>query len=79
MEARIHKAKRLESENSVEDGTLRAMLDLPERGTLEDSDAIFRGDASIIMAFLENHVPQGTRHRLLLIMLEKAKVYYVGR
>jgi hypothetical protein len=75
----IYKADPITNDESVEDAEIHICREIPKDITLQDATELFRESAELIYKILENHLPQGTRHQLLIVMLEKHVNLYHGR
>lgn len=75
----IHKADPIVSNEKIDDITLIVDLNQDCHLDLKHAEEAYRKDALKIMDVLNNHVPQGTRYHLLLMLLEKAKIFYKGK
>ncbi len=73
MTVKVHKAKHGFSSKDVGNSNISIVETLPDNRNFNDALDLHKKDA-----VLSHHLPQGTRHQLLLLMLEDAKIYYRG-
>ena len=75
----VHKADAIKENEAIESCILSIDQGFVKSDfeTLDKAQSIFISDAKWIDLALK-HLPQGTRHQLLLLMLEDAKCHYVG-
>lgn len=76
MIVNVCKASPLQGEE-VRDAHIAIDQPLPEFESLDGASAFYRAEAAQIAAALKS-LPQGTRHQLLLLLLEQAPVFYRG-
>lgn len=76
----VHKASPI-GEEAIEDGHISISLSLPDSPgmSLEEAEEIYKNDADKILKVLKNHLPQGTRHQLLIKLLKSSLNLYAGR
>lgn len=69
----VYKAKSFtKHEKTVPDVTIVIEEEVPEYGTLDESDQQLQLDASHVFTGLKRSLPRGTLHRLLVLLLEES-------
>ena len=76
--ATVHKASPIGDE-IIKDGNISISLPLEGAATIKDTERIMEEDARKIAKVLQNHLPQGTRQKLLIKMLQDTLNVYIGR
>ena len=80
MTIKVHKADPIDPGNVIDNSSISIVETLnPDNLSLDDLGDLYKKDAEKIYAVLSHHLPRGTRHQLLLLMLEDAKIFSWGK
>ena len=76
----IYKASPITNDKPVEDATILISMEIPERPvkSLKEAGELYRKDAQEIVDIFCNHLPQGTRHQILIELLKRHELLYIG-
>lgn len=75
----VCKADPITDNEPVEDAQINITGKLPEYESLKDAEEFYKIQSMKIMDILEKHLPQGTRHQLMIRMLKSTQNLYRGR
>lgn len=79
MEVLICKADPLHGDDPIEDVTIQIIEAIGEGRTLSESKVFFESQAQKLAEALFKSLPQGTRERLLIYLMQQSVSSYYGR
>lgn len=79
MEVLICKADPLHEDDHIEDVIIQIIEAIPRKRTLSESETFFESQAQKLEDALFKSLPQGTRDRLLIYLMQRRVSLYHGR
>jgi len=74
----LYKASPITKKKPVESAQITIEIEMPQVGSLKQAEQIYKRQAKGLLEVLSGALPQGTRHQLLIVLLQDSSNLYKG-